>query len=99
MKWLKTIVLIFAMIIAFLLATLAVNQQEMALTFAVWETPFTLSMFWWLLAAFLIGLTFGLSNALWMNVKARMQARKLKQSLAQAESELARLRSLTVQSQ
>jgi len=98
MKWLKTIVLIFAMIIAFLLATLAVNQQEMALTFAVWETPFTLSMFWWLLAAFLIGLTFGLSNALWMNVKARMQARKLKQSLAQAESELARLRSLTVQS-
>jgi uncharacterized membrane protein YciS (DUF1049 family) len=98
MKWLKTIVLIFAMIIAFLLATLAVNQQEMALTFAVWETPFTLSMFWWLLAAFLIGLTFGLSNALWMNLKARMQARKLKQSLAQAESELARLRSLTVQS-
>jgi len=98
MKWLKTIVLIFAMVIAFLLATLAVNQQEMALTFAVWETPFTLSMFWWLLAAFLIGLTFGLCNALWMNVKARMQARKLKQSLAQAESELERLRSLTVQS-
>ena len=98
MKWLKTIVLIFAMVIAFLLATLAVNQQEMPLTFAVWETPFTLSMFWWLLAAFLVGLTFGLSNALWMNVKARMQARKLKQSLAQAESELERLRSLTVQS-
>ena len=98
MKWLKTIVLIFAMLIAFLLATLAVNQQEMALTFAVWETPFKLSMFWWLLAAFLIGLSFGLSNALWMNVKARLQTRKLKQSLAQTESELERLRSLTVQS-
>ena len=98
MKWLKTIVLIFAMLIAFLLATLAVNQQEMALTFAVWETPFKLSMFWWLLAAFLIGLSFGLSNALWMNVKARLQTRKLKQSLAPTESELERLRSLTVQS-
>ncbi|MEE4282196.1 MAG: LapA family protein [Pseudomonadales bacterium] len=98
MKWLKTIALIVAMLIFFLFAALAVDQPEMSLTFAVWETPFKLSMFWWMLAAFLIGLTFGLSNALWMNVKARMQARKLKQSLAQAESELERLRSLTVQS-
>lgn len=98
MKWLKTIVLILAMVVAFLMATLAVNQQEMSLTFAVWETPFKLSMFWWLLAAFLVGLSVGLSNALWLNVKARLAARKLRQSLAQAESELERLRSLTVQS-
>ncbi|XOV82924.1 MAG: LapA family protein [bacterium] len=98
MKWVKTIVLISAMLIAFLLATLAVNQQEMSLTFAVWETPFKLSMFWWLLAAFLVGLAFGLCNALWLNVKARLHARKLQKSLAQAESELERLRSLTVQS-
>lgn len=98
MKWLKTLVLLAAMLIAFTLAALAVNQQEITLTFAVWETPFALSMFWWLLAAFLIGLSFGLLNALWVNVKQRMQLRKLRQSLAQSNAELERLRTLTVQS-
>lgn len=98
MKWLKTLVLVAAMLIAFTLAALAVNQQEITLTFAVWETPFALSMFWWLLAAFLIGLSFGLLNALWVNVKQRMQLRKLRQSLAQSNAELERLRTLTVQS-
>lgn len=97
MKWLKTIVLIMAMIIAFAVAALAVNQQELTLTFAVWQTPFALSMFWWLMAAFLIGLTFGLMNALWVNVKARLQVRKLSQSLSQSNAELERLRALTVQ--
>jgi uncharacterized membrane protein YciS (DUF1049 family) len=98
MKWLKTIVLIMAMIIAFAVAALAVNQQELTLTFAVWQTPFALSMFWWLMAAFLIGLTFGLVNALWINLKHRLQVRKLSQSLSQSNAELERLRALTVQS-
>ena len=98
MKWLKTLVLVAAMLIAFILAALAVNQQEITLTFAVWETPFALSMFWWLLAAFLVGLSFGLLNALWVNVKQRMQLRKLRQSLAQSNAELERLRTITVQS-
>ena len=98
MKWLKTIVLIMAMIIAFAMAALAVNQQELTLTFAVWQTPFALSMFWWLMAAFLIGLTFGLMNALWFNVKHRLQVRKLNQSLSQSNAELERLRALTVAS-
>ncbi len=98
MNWLKTLVLVIAMLIAFTLAALAVNQQEITLTFAVWETPFALSMFWWLLAAFLVGLSFGLLNALWVNFRQRMQLRKLRQSLAQSNAELERLRTLTVQS-
>ena len=98
MKWLKSIVVLFALLLSFLLAALAVNQQEITLTFAVWETPFALSMFWWLFAAFLIGLMFGLLNALWVNLKHRLQVRKLRQSLAQTTAELERLRSLTVQS-
>ena len=98
MNWLKTLVLVIAMLIAFTLAALAVNQQEITLTFAVWETPFALSMFWWLLAAFLVGLSFGLLNALWVNFRRRMQLRKLRQSLAQSNAELERLRTLTVQS-
>lgn len=86
-----------AMLLVFLLAALSVNQQEVTLTFAVWETPFPLSMFWWLFAAFLIGLSFGLLNAIWVNFKQRLQVRKLRQSLARTTAELERLRSLTVQ--
>ena len=97
MKWLKTLVLFLALFLAFLLAALAVNQQEITLTFAVWETPFALSMFWWLFAAFLIGLAFGLLNALWVNTRQRLQARQLRQNLAKANAELERLRSLSVQ--
>jgi len=97
MKWLKTLVIFLALVVAFLLATLAVNQQELTLTFAVWETPFALSMFWWLFAAFLVGLLFGLLNALWVNTRHRLQARKLRQNLAKANAELERLRSLSVQ--
>ena len=44
---------------AFLFAALAVNQEQVALTFAVWQTPFTLSIFWWLLAALVIGILLG----------------------------------------
>ena len=97
MKWLKTLVLIMAMLLAFVLAALAVNQQEITLTFAVWETPFALSMFWWLLIAFLVGLLFGLLNAVWVNFRRRMEVRKLRQSLAQTTAEVERLRSLGVQ--
>jgi uncharacterized membrane protein YciS (DUF1049 family) len=98
MKWLKSIVLAAAMLLAFVLAALAVNQQELTLSFAIWETPFALSMFWWLLAAFLVGLSFGLLNAIWLNVKHRLQLRQLRQNLANTTAELERLRSLTVQS-
>ena len=97
MKWLKTLVLIVAMVLAFTLAALAVNQQELTLTFAIWETPFALSMFWWLFAAFLLGLTFGWLNALWLNAKHRLQARQLRRNLEQANAEVERLRSITVQ--
>jgi len=98
MKWLKTLVLILAVLLAFTMAALAVNQQELTLTFAVWQTPFALSMFWWLLAAFIVGLAFGLINSLWVNLKHRVEVRKLSKSLAQSHAELERLRSLTVQS-
>jgi uncharacterized membrane protein YciS (DUF1049 family) len=97
MKWLKSIVLIIAMLLAFVVAALAVNQQELTLTFAIWETPFALSMFWWLFAAFLVGLAFGLLNALWVNTKHRLHARQLRRNLEQTTAELERLRSLTVQ--
>ena len=54
-------------------------------------------MFWWLFAAFLLGLTFGWLNALWLNAKHRLQARQLRRNLEQANAEVERLRSITVQ--
>ena len=48
-----------SVLMVFVLAAVAVNQQELTLSFALWQTPFALSMFWWLLAAFLLGLFFG----------------------------------------
>ncbi len=98
MNWLRNLVVLAAALIAFLGAALAVNQQQISLNFAIWETPFALSVFWWLLAAFALGLLFGLLNAIWVNVRHRLQNRKLRQSLAQANAELERLRSLSVES-
>jgi uncharacterized integral membrane protein len=96
MKWLKSLILVLAMLLAFVVAALAVNQDKTALTFAIWTTPFELSLFWWLLAAFLVGLTFGLLNGVWMSVKHRLENRRLRQSLARAEGEAERLRLDTV---
>ncbi len=85
------------MLIAGAMAALTVNQHEIALTFAIWQTPFVLSMFWWLLAAFLVGLFVGLVNAAWVGLKRRVENRRLRQSLEQANAELERLRSVTIE--
>lgn len=97
MKWLKTLVLILAMVLVGSLAALSVNQQEISLAFAMWQTPFALSIFWWLLAAFLLGVIFGVLNGVWASTKRRLEMRKLRQALSQANSELARLRNITLQ--
>jgi len=91
MNFVKTVVLLVALLLVFLFAALSVNQEEVRLSFALWQTPMALSVFWWLLAAFLIGLVFGVSNALWLNAKHRLRIRKLNQSLNKAEAEVARL--------
>lgn len=92
MNWLKTAILLVALALIFVLAALSVNQEQVTLSFAIWETPFPLSVFWWLMAAFLVGLSFGLLNAAWLNLKHRLTIRRLNQNLSQAQSELERLR-------
>ena len=80
------------MLVAGVVAALAVNQETIALKFAIWETPVSLSIFWWLLLVFLLGLSVGLLNGLWVNIKRRFENRRLRQSLSDANAELARLR-------
>ena len=93
-QWLKTLALIVTLLLAGMMGALAVNQEQVALSFAIWTTPFELEIFWWLLAAFLVGLLVGLINASWVGLKRRVENRRLRQSLDQANAELNRLRSL-----
>jgi len=96
MKWLRTGLVLLLLGVAFVLAALAANQQELTLTFAIWETPFALSMFWWLLAAFVLGLLCGWLSTAWMNVRHRLHVRELKRDLAGARGIQERLRSANV---
>lgn len=86
-----------SLLVAGALAALSVNQHETALTFAIWQTPFELSMFWWLLAAFLLGLFAGLINAAWVGIRRRLEVRRLRTALEKANAELERLRSVTIE--
>ena len=76
MNGLKSIALFLALATAFLFAALAVNQEQVALTFAVWQTPFTLSIFWWLLSALVVGIALGALYGGWVNVRYRFANRR-----------------------
>ena len=57
---------------------LAVNQTPVSLRFLIWETP-SVSLFWWLLLAFVLGLLLGGLSALigGMRRRARQRAREV----------------------
>ena len=88
MKGLKSIAFFLVLSTAFLFAALAVNQEQVALTFAVWQTPFTLSIFWWLLGALMIGIMLGILYGSWLNVRHRFANRRLRKALDKAEQRL-----------
>lgn len=83
-------------VIAFFLAALAVNQEPVVLHFLSWQTP-SLSVFWWLLAAFLLGLLLGLLGITVLTTRLSLRNRKLTKQLGNAEQELHRVRNLTLQ--
>lgn len=88
MTWLKSLLFICLLILVFVFAMLAVNQQQVALSFVSWQTPFTLSIFWWLLMAFLLGVLLGWFYNLVRHLPLRMRVRRLQKSLAAAEQAL-----------
>ncbi len=94
MTLLKTLFFISVLILVFLFAALAVNQQQVALSFVGWQTPFTLSIFWWLFMALLLGILLGWLYNLVRHLPLRLQVRKLKKSLAVAEQALAEISSV-----
>ena len=95
MTWLLRLFLALLALLAFFLAALAVNQQEITLRFLSWETP-TLSVFWWLLAAFGGGLLLGILGITVAGTRQRLKNRSLAKRLAQAEDELHQVRNMTL---
>ena len=88
MSWFKSLFFFCLLLLVFLFAALAVNQQQVALSFVSWQTPFTLSIFWWLLMALVLGIVLGWFYNLVRHLPLRMQVRKLKKALAAAEQAL-----------
>jgi uncharacterized membrane protein YciS (DUF1049 family) len=76
-----------AAIVLFVFALLAVNQGSIALRFLNWQTP-EISVFWWLLAAFVLGLgcaSLGYSVAA---IRSRLRERSLNRQLEEFRREL-----------
>ena len=67
-----------------LLSALSVNQEEIVLKFAVWETPFKISVYWWLLAALALGFSLGSLNTFFINIRLRLENKRLKKALEQS---------------
>ena len=81
-------------ILVFAFALLAVNQGQIALRFLRWETP-EVSVFWWLLAAFLLGAVFATIGCSMTAMRLRMRQRLLNRQLDATQRELQNLRSPT----
>lgn len=96
MSWLGRLFWVTLAIICFFLAALAVNQDPVVLHFLSWETP-SLSVFWWLLAAFGLGLVLGLLGFTVLSARLGLKNRRLSRQLGQAEQELQRVRNFSLQ--
>ena len=91
MTWLRRALAVFAALVLFLLAVVAVNQEQIALRFLAWQSP-ALSVFWWLLIALLLGVALGLAGGVGISARRSMHNRRLRKELQAAESEMTRLR-------
>lgn len=96
MSWLSRLFWVSLAVVFFFLAALAVNQEPVVLHFLTWQTP-SISVFWWLLAAFGLGLLLGLLAITVLTTRLSLRNRKLSRQLGQAEQELHRVRSLSLQ--
>ncbi len=88
LRWLAFV--IFAMVVL-IFGMLAVNQESVSLRLLDWQTP-KISVFFWLLAAFAIGLSAGVVGMMLSGVKHRLERRKLNKSVETLRKEVATLK-------
>ena len=93
MTWLKAILFGIGLLALVLLGLLLGidNHTAVSLRFLNKETP-VLAVFWWLYAAFLIGVFAGLGICVGGLLRARIGERRLKRQLAERDRELGTLR-------
>jgi uncharacterized membrane protein YciS (DUF1049 family) len=96
MRWLTRLFWVSLAVVFFFVAAFAVNQEPVVLHFLSWQTP-SLSVFWWLLVAFGLGLLMGLSAITVLTTRLSLKNRKLSKQLGHAEQELHRVRNLSLQ--
>ena len=83
------ILLIFILTMGLLFfSAIASNQEEITLRFAVWETPFEISVYWWLLIAFGLGIFIGLLNTFFVNAGLRRENKRLHKKLEKHPSDI-----------
>ena len=76
--------LVFILIIGLLFfSAIASNQEEITLRFAAWEAPFKISVYWWLLIAFGLGIFIGLLNTFFLNASLRLENKRLLKKLTE----------------
>lgn len=91
MAWLIRLFWAALALLLFFFAALAVNQGHIALEFLIWRTP-EISVFWWLLAAFSLGLLVGITGLTLVSMKQSLRNRRLAKQLQQRDQELQQLR-------
>jgi uncharacterized integral membrane protein len=93
MSWLWKVLLAALFLGVALLGLLAMmdNDTQVSLRFLDWSTP-ALSIYWWLLAALLIGASLGWTASAAGSVRTRLAKRQMRRELARSRSEVERLR-------
>ncbi|MEM7220839.1 MAG: LapA family protein [Pseudomonadota bacterium] len=87
MRLLFNLILLLVVVVAVLVGSLAVNQAPVSVTFLSWETP-EISLFWWLLLAFGVGLAVGWVIASYSILKAKLGARSERRQREKVQREL-----------
>ncbi len=98
MRKLSRWIVFVAFVLIAVTAMLAVvdNRGRVALYFLDWSTP-QLSIYWWLVSAFTLGVTVGWLGAGVEVLRARAGARQLRRDLHRAQSESGRDRTSTAE--
>lgn len=78
-RWLFRLLLLVIFVVALLAAS--DNSQEARLGFLGYETP-EWPLSWWILAAFVVGVLFGVLLNTWSNTKLRLKARQARRRSA-----------------
>ena len=84
-KWALRLLIFVVFVIALIWAT--DNSQEVALTFLGYQSP-TAPLSWWVLAAFVAGVLFGMLINFFTNTKLRMAARRATKTVQKTNKEL-----------